>query len=125
MKLKLLIVAILLIGLVITARYISSIVVTEGYVASTDDKRILTISLEELGLSSSEASALSGDELNVLLDEKVEELAGNFYDVPLINRQLNSTYKKGEKVKVYWNGTLYTSMPGQVTGTIFINKMKE
>ncbi|MFC4355007.1 hypothetical protein ACFO0S_08105 [Chryseomicrobium palamuruense] len=43
MKFKLIIGAILLIGLVITTRYISSIVVTEGYVASTDDKRIRAI----------------------------------------------------------------------------------
>ncbi|MFC4355008.1 hypothetical protein ACFO0S_08110 [Chryseomicrobium palamuruense] len=70
-------------------------------------------------------SALSDAELDALLDERVEEFAGDFYDVPFLNRQFGSTYNKGDKVKVYWDGRMKLSMPGQVPGTVFIQKMKE
>lgn len=124
MKIKIVVLFVLLLGLILSIWYINSQEVTEGYVAARGENRILVISLNELNLNDSEVSALSDDELDALLDEKMEEFAGNFYDVPFLNHLLGSTYTKGDKVKVYWNGRLYLSMPGQAKGTVFIQKMK-
>jgi hypothetical protein len=93
--------------------------ISEGYVFSVDSKglSILIIPLED-----SEIKEKTEEEIVSLLDAKVSQYQGSVYDIPFINKVLKTDFKKGEKVKVLWNGPVLISAPSQIKGTVLIVK---
>lgn len=92
--------------------------VTEGYIYSKDDSRIWVIEL-----SDSETKENDRDEIMAVLKEKSSKQAGDFYDVPFVNKVLNTNFDNGQKVRIYWTGNVYASAPGQIEGTLLIVKI--
>lgn len=93
--------------------------VSEGYVSSVNSKgsSILVIPLE-----ASELKGKTQEEIMSILDSKVSQYQGSVYDIPFINKVLKTDFKKGDKVKVLWNGEVLTSAPSQIKGTVLIVK---
>lgn len=47
---------------------------------------------------------------------------GTIYRIPLINRQIGTEFQIGDKVKIYWRGSVMESLPSQIDGTVLIIK---
>ncbi|MCH4828157.1 hypothetical protein [Planococcus halocryophilus] len=47
---------------------------------------------------------------------------GTIYRIPLINRQIDTKFQIGDKVKIYWRGAVMESLPGQIDGTVLVIK---
>ena len=90
-----------------------------------EEPRIYLISLEELAPGA--ADGKSREELVALLRERVEQQVGvgNIYDIPWPNRLIGTEFEVGDRVKIYYDGRMAASAPGQVDGTKLILKMDE
>lgn len=56
-------------------------------------------------------------------DESTEYRSpGTIYRIPLINQQIGTEFKIGDKVKIYWRGAVMESLPGRIDGTILVIK---
>lgn len=47
---------------------------------------------------------------------------GTIYRIPLINRQIGTEFQIGDKVKIYWRGSVMESLPAKIDGTVLIIK---
>jgi hypothetical protein len=94
--------------------------VSEGYVySSRDDSKVWVIEL-----SKTEIHGKTKEQILDLIETKATESRGIFYDVPLINKALNTSFEKGQKVKIYWTGVVMQSAPGKIKDTFLIMKIK-
>ena len=98
--------------------------VNEGYVAGAvgaeEELSLLVINLEP-----EEVEGKPREELVELLDEKAGQASGTYYAVPWMNKLLGTTFEKGDRVKIFWTGTVMESQPGQVPGTNYIINFRE
>lgn len=92
----------------------------EGYVYTTVDTELWIIELNE-----EDVKGKNSEELLQLLEIKASESQGGFYNIPLINDVVNSDYKSGNKVKIYWNGIVHQTLPPRIDGTNLIIKTEE
>lgn len=93
--------------------------VDDGYIAkvavSEEGSSLLIIGLDEV-----QTAGKTKEEMNRLLEVKSSQAAGAYYEIPWINKLLNTEFEEGDKVKVFWRGTVMESAPGQVDGTNLI-----
>ena len=89
--------------------------ISEGYVISTSDSQVWVIDVDD-----AEIEGKTKEDKFIILETKASESKGSFNDVPFINNILNTKFIKGEKVKIFWTGTVLESAPGQVKDTLFI-----
>lgn len=97
---------------------------SEGYVFGTIDSEDDT-SLWVIELQPTDIEGKTQVEINEILEEKASESRGTFYKVPLINRITKKSFVKGDKVKIYWRGSVIQTAPGKVNKTNFIKKIKD
>ncbi|MFC5734043.1 DUF3221 domain-containing protein [Cytobacillus gottheilii] len=86
---------------------------TEGYVISPADSSILV------------AESASAPEIKAKTQSELDEFylfEGSSYDIPALNKFIKSEYKTGQKVKIYWHGSVMESAPSQIKGTFLIIK---
>ncbi|MGD6944128.1 DUF3221 domain-containing protein [Cytobacillus gottheilii] len=86
---------------------------TEGYVINSADSSILVIE----SASAHEIKEKTQTEL-----DEFYQFEGSSYDIPALNKFTKSKYKTGQKVKIYWHGSVMESAPSQIKGTILIIK---
>lgn len=93
--------------------------VDDGYIAkfavSEEGSNLLVIELDE-----EQTAGKTKKELNRLLKVKSSQAAGTYYEIPWINNLLHTEFEKGDKVKIFWRGTVMESAPGKVDGTNLI-----
>lgn len=95
--------------------------VDEGYVYATRESDLWII----IELDSKEVEGKTEEEILLLLEEISSEPGGAFYDIPLANQIIGTDFEKGDKVKVYWSGTVLQTRPGKIKGTSLIRKIEE
>lgn len=98
--------------------------VDEGYVAGAVGSEE-ELSLLVINLGPEEAEGKTRSELVALLDDKADQAGGTYYAVPWVNKQLGTTFEKGDRVKIFWTGTVMESKPGQVPGTNYIVNFRD
>lgn len=88
----------------------------EGYVYSSEDSSLWVIEIEEKEIS-------DGSNIAKLLEAKAANSEGIIFEEAFLNKVTNtSSFKRGEKVKVFWSGGAFQSAPGLVKNTFLILK---
>lgn len=96
----------------------------EGYVFSTINSKD-DLSLWVIELEPTEVNGKTQVEINEILEEKASASRGTFYRVPVINNITKKSFAKGDKVKIYWRGSVTQTSPSKVNKTTFIKKIKD
>ncbi|MCJ1908996.1 DUF3221 domain-containing protein [Planococcus ruber] len=88
----------------------------EGYVYSSKDSALWVIEIEAEEVE-------DGKDLTKLLEAKAANSEGIIFEEAFLNKVTNTfSFKKGEKVKVFWPGGAFQSAPSLVEDTFFIVK---
>lgn len=88
----------------------------EGYVYSSQDSSLWVIELEEKEIN-------GGSNIDKLLEAKAANSEGIIFEEAFLNKVTNSSsFKKGDKVKVFWPGGAFQSAPSMVEDTFLIVK---
>lgn len=88
----------------------------DGYVYSSKDSSLWVIELEEKEIN-------GGSNIAKLLEAKAANSEGIIFEEALLNKVTNtSSFKEGEKVKVFWPGGAFQSAPSLVENTFLILK---
>ena len=80
--------------------------------------------LHVVELTKDETRGKTREEILQLIEEKRSEdpTLGASYSLPWINRSLKSGYEPGDRVRIYWHGSVNESDPPQIPGTSLILK---
>lgn len=93
--------------------------VDDGYIAGTaaleEESSLLIIELDE-----KQTAGKTKEEINQILHVQSTKARGTYYKIPWINKLLDTEFKVGDKVKIFWRGTVMESAPGQIDGTNLI-----
>ena len=138
-KLLQVIVATLLVVLLITIIWFFSLRTTTGYVVTELESNphgdLLIENIWVVELESDKTEGKTKTEIIEAVQEQADisrylEQAdmndpgpGTIYRIPLINRELGTKFNIGDKVKVYWGGTVMESLPSPVDGTVLVIKI--
>lgn len=91
----------------------------EGYRIKTGDSEIWVI---ESTLSDKKPEIEGKTQAEI---DEIYNLQGTYFHIPAINKIANTDFKLGQKIRIYWDGRVYTSAPGIVDDTVLIVKIKE
>lgn len=90
--------------------------ISEGYILEVGDKEMLVIDSSR----NTNIKAMTPNEIS-----EAYKTNGTFYKIPIVNSILNTKFRKGQKVKIFWSGEVLQSLPGRVQHTSFITIEKQ
>ena len=75
-------------------------------------------------LEKSEVKGKTREEILQLIEKKKSEdlTLGAYYSIPWVNEKLKSSYRPGDRVRIYWHGSVNFSDPPQIPETSLILK---